>query len=328
MKGKRFLAITVGLVMLLGIAGSVFAGGGSQSAAKKSGQLHFVYVTPLLSHPVWLIAKDGFDQACKELGIQGDWVGPQIISPEEMTKLVDTAVAQKADALITQGLVPASPVQTAVEAGVPVLIVDSDLSDVDRLAFFGKDTKVQAEALYADVLAKLGPNTPLNVSIQVASLSYEVAHTQMGSIEEVFKKHPGGFKIVSTSESKSEKIQSATEWERNFNAYPEINVAINLAAEAGPACATVVNEKGIRNKVLVYAVDDIDETLDLVRSGGLDGTIVTSFFNYGYQATYWLYQHITQGKKPAKVINDAGTILVTKTNVGNYADALKKRVDL
>ncbi|MDR2479823.1 MAG: substrate-binding domain-containing protein [Treponema sp.] len=322
---KRIGAVLLLAALLMPV--SLFAGGGRDSG-KKPGQMHFVYVTPLLSHPVWLIAKNGFDQACTELGIKGDWVGPQIISPEEMTKLVDTAVAQKADAIITQGLVPAPPVQAAVEAGVPVLIVDSDLSDVDRLAFFGKDTDVQAQALYADIVSKLGQKTPLNISIQVASLSYEHAHKQIRSVEQAFGKHPGGFKLVSTAESKSEKIQSATEWERTFNAYPEINVAINFAAEAGPACATVVKEKGIRAKMLVYAVDDIDETLDLIRSGDLDGTIVTSFFNYGYQATYWLYQHITQGKKPAKVINDAGTIMVNRTNINTYAEALKKKVDL
>jgi ribose transport system substrate-binding protein len=328
MKAKRLLVALLSLIMLGGMAASAFAGGRSQSDGTKSDRLHFVYVSPLLAHPVWLIAKNGFDAACQELGIQGDWVGPQGISPEEMAKLVDTAVAQKADAIITQGIVPAPPVQNAITAGIPVLVVDSDIPDAQRLAWFGKDTEVQARALYADVLERLGPNTPLNVSIQVSNLVYDIAHRQINDIEKVFKTHPGGYKLINTSESKSEKIQAVTEWERTFNAYPEINVAINLAAEAGPACATVVREKGIRDKVLVYAVDDIDETLELLRGNDLDGTIVTSFWNYGYQATYWLYQNITQGKKPAQVVNDAGTILVTKKNVDTYADALKVKKDL
>jgi ribose transport system substrate-binding protein len=325
---KTAKRIMVAALLLAALTPTILFAGGGKDSGKKPGQLHFVYVSPLLAHPVWLIAKNGFDQACKELGIQGDWVGPQGISPEEMTKLVDTAVAQKADAIITQGIVPAPPVQTAVDAKIPVLVVDSDLPDVNRLAFFGKDTKVQGKLLYDDVLAKLGPNTPINASIQVSNLMYEVAHRQIADVEEAFSKHPGGFKLVSTSESKSEKMQATTEWERTFNAYPEINVAINLAAEAGPACALVVKEKGLRAKTLVYAVDDVDETLELIRSGDLDGTVVTSFYNYGYQATYWLYQHITQGKKPAQVVNDAGTIIVNRSNVNNYNDALKKRVDL
>jgi ribose transport system substrate-binding protein len=328
MKAKRLLVALLSIIMLSGIAASAFAGGRSQSGGAKSDKLHFVYVSPLLAHPVWLIAKNGFDAACQELGIQGDWVGPQGISPEEMAKLVDTAVAQKADAIITQGIVPAPPVQNAIAAGIPVLVVDSDIADAQRLAFLGKDTKIQARLLYEDVLKRLGPNTPLNVSIQVSNLLYEVAHRMIADIEEAFGRHPGGFKLVNTSESKSEKIQSVTEWERTFNAYPEINVAINFAAEAGPACATVVKEKGLRSKMLVYAVDDVDETLEILRANEIDGTIVTSFWNYGYQATYWLYQNITQSKKPAQIVNDAGTILVSNSNVNTYADALRVKKDL
>jgi ribose transport system substrate-binding protein len=60
----------------------------------------------------------------------------------------------------------------------------------------------------------------------------------------------------------------------------------------------------------------------------MDGTVATSFFNYGYQATYWLYQNITEGKVPAQVINDAGTIIITKANVDTYGAALRVKVDL
>ena len=296
--------------------------------AEEKEELHFVYVSPLLAHPIWLVAKDGFEQACEELGIKGDWVGPQNISPEEMTKLVETAVAEKADAIITQGLVPAAPVKTAIEQDIPVLVVDSDIPDADRMAFFGKDVNVQAEVLYESVKEKIGEDNPIKASIQVAALNYQTAHDQINAVEEVFSKHPGGFEIVNTTESKSDKMKSTTEWENTFKAYPEINVAINLAAEAGPACAKVVKDKGIRDKVLVYGVDDTEETLDLIKNGDLDGTVVTSFWNYGYQATYWLYQHITEGKNPEQVVNDAGTILVTNDNLETYSETLREKVDL
>lgn len=146
---KRIVAILIAMVMIV----SLGACGNSKKEAKDvassdtkteetsstdtadakadKAKLHFVYVSPLLAHPIWLISKEGFEQACNELGIEGDWVGPQNISPEDMSKLIETAVAQKADAIITQGLVPAAPVQTAIDAGIPVLVVDSDIVDAD-----------------------------------------------------------------------------------------------------------------------------------------------------------------------------------------------------
>ena len=336
MKGELFMRKTLSLLIALALLLSLFAGCASQQAAKETGkeaakpakQLHFVYVSPLLAHPVWLIAKDGFEAACKELGVRGDWVGPQNISPEEMTKLIETAVAQKASGIITQGLAPAEPLKVAAEANIPVLVVDSDIPEAKKLAYLGKDFDIQAKLLLEAAEKKLGKDKPLVVSIMVAALNYRTATDAIAAIEKTFAQHPGGFKIVNKAESKSDKLKATAEWQNTLKAYPEINVAINLAAEAGPACAKVVQEMSLGGKVNVYAVDDVQETLDLVKKGEIDGTVVTSFYNYGYQAAYWLYQNITEGKKPEQVNNDAGTIMVTKENLETYAPTLRVKKDL
>jgi len=320
---KRILAVVLLALMALT---SVTAAGNQEAA--DDGQLHFVYVSPLLAHPVWLIAKDGFDQAVSELNIKGDWVGPQGIAPEEMAKLIETAVAQKADAIITQGLVPAAPVQAAIDEGIAVLVVDSPIDAEGQLAFFGKDVNVQAKAIYDDVVASYGDSADLKVSIQVAALNYQIAVDQIEAIKTQFAGYGGSFELVNISESKSDRMKATTEWENTLKAYPEINVAINLAAEAGPACASVVRDMGIKDSVLIYAVDDIDETLDLIRSGNIDGTVATSFYNYGYQAAYWLYQNITEGRTPAMLFNDAGTIIVNNANVETYGAQLREKKDL
>lgn len=291
--------------------------------------LHFVYVSPLLSHPTWLKAKEGFDQACSELGITGDWVGPQGVSVEEMAQLVDTAVAQKADGIITQSICPAEPINNAIEAGIPVILVDGDLEDVaDKLAFLGKDLDKQAELLYEEACKHVGQDEKIVASIQCAALNAQIYVDQNNAVEEVFSQHPGGFELVNVTMSNSDKATATTEWQNTFNTYPEINVAINLAGEAGAACAGVVNELGISDQVMVLAVDDNDETLDYIENDGIAGSVVTSFYNYGYQAAYWLYQNITEGRVPAEKSNDAGTYMVTKENVDTYEELLKQKVDL
>lgn len=304
----------------------VFSGGKQEASAQ--GETHFVYVSPLLAHPVWLIAKDGFEKACQELEIKGSWVGPQGISPEEMAKLVETSIAQKADGIITQGLVPAAPVQAAIDAGIPVLVVDSPIDLEGELAYLGKDLTIQANVIYQDIVKQLGKNADIKASIQVAALNYKIAVDAIDAIKKVFSSYPGSFEIVNITESKSDRMKATTEWENTLKAYPEINVSINLAAEAGPAAASVVRDLGKKDEILVYAVDDIDETLDLIRSGEIDGTVVTSFYNYGYQAAYWLYQHITEGKTPSQTNNDAGTIMVNGSNIDSYKERLMVKTDL
>ena len=298
-------------------------------AAAEAEELYFVYVSPLLSHPIWLIAKNGFDAACEELGIQGDWVGPQGISAEEMAQLVDTAVAQNADAIISQSICPSAPLKAAVEAGVEVLMVDGDLTDVEgRLAFLGKDINKQAELMYEEVAKVIPADEKIVMSIQAANLNTQFYVDQNEAVEAAFANHPGGFELVNIHVSNSDKATGTNEWLNTFNTYPEINVCINLAAEAAAACVTAADELGITENLTIVGVDDTEENLALLREGKILCTSVVSFWNYGYQAAYWLYQHITEGRVPENVINDAGTMMVTLENVDTYNELLKVKVDL
>lgn len=336
---KKLFAMLLALSMVLALAacgGNNANNGGANNGGANDGgeggdteQLHFVYVSPLLSHPIWLIAKEGFETACDELGIQGDWVGPQGISSEEMAQLVDTAVAQEADAIISQSICPVQPLQNALDAGVKVLLVDGDHDDLDgRLAFLGKDLEKQAELMYEEVAKVIPEDEKIVMSIQCADLNAQFYVDQNAAVEEAFSKHPGGFELVNTTLSKSDKATGTNEWLNTFNTYPEVNVCMNLAAEAASACVTAADELGITEDLVIVGVDDTDENLALLREGKILCTSVVSFWNYGYQAAYWLYQNITEGRVPEQVKNDAGTMMVTKENVDTYNELLKVKVDL
>ncbi len=346
---KRLAAITLCLILIVSmVAGCGNSGkttepapeepnaegetgneGDAQDTGDNEDKLYLVYVSPLLSHPIWLVAKDGFDAACEELGVEGDWVGPQGLSAEEMAQLVDTAVAQNADGIITQGICPAEPVQAAVDAGVAVLTVDSDIASVDgRLAYLGKDIVRQAELMYEEACKYVAEDEKIVLSIQCAALNSDFYVDSNNAVIAAFEKHPGGFELANISVSNSDKATGTNEWVNTFNTYPEVNVCVNLAAEAASACITASDELGITDKLIVFGVDDTDENMDLLKEGKIKGTIVVSFWNYGYQAAYWLYQNITEGRVPEQKINDGGTMMVTTDNMDNYDELLKVKVDL
>ncbi|MEG0911982.1 MAG: substrate-binding domain-containing protein [Oscillospiraceae bacterium] len=334
---KKLLALALVLVMAFSLVacGKSEQPASTEDPAKVEGEatakedIYLVYVSPLLSHPIWLIAKDGFDAACKELGIKGDWVGPQGLSAEEMAQLVDTAVAQKASGIITQSICPAEPINNAIKAGVKVLMVDGNLEEVDgKLAFLGKDLEKQAELYYQEVKKYIADDEKIVCSIQCAALNAQFYIDQNAAVEKALSQHPGGFELVNTTVSNSDKATGTNEWLNTFNTYPEVNVCVNLAAEAGSACVTAADELGKTEDLVILAVDDTDENLQYVRDGKIKATSVVSFWNYGYQAAYWLYQNITEDRVPAQEINDAGTMMVTLENVDTYGELLKVKVDL
>ncbi|MDO5399545.1 MAG: substrate-binding domain-containing protein [Eubacteriales bacterium] len=339
---KKLIALLLTLAMALSLAACGAAPAAPETKAPEAPaateapaadapaeELHFVYVSPLLSHPIWLIAKNGFDAACQELGIQGDWVGPQGISAEEMAQLVDTAVAQGADAIISQSICPVAPLQNAIDEGIPVLLVDGDHDDLDgRLAYLGKDLTKQAELMYEEVAKVIPADQKIVMSIQCANLNAQFYVDQNNAVEAAFSKHPGGFELTNVSVSTSDKAIGTNEWLNTFNTYPEVNVCINLAAEAAAACVTAADELNITDSLVIVGVDDTEENLALLREGKILCTSVVSFWNYGYQAAYWLYQNITEGRVPQQVKNDGGTMMVTKDNIDTYNDLLKVKVDL
>ena len=257
---------------------------------------YFIFATPLASHPIWLQAKAGFEDACKELGVEGDWLGPNIIDVEAMEKVVETGILQKADGMITQGVLSSELLQNAKRRGLPVVLVDSDMKPEDRLCFLGKDFHEQAKLFLSDIEERLGKNEPLTIAIQAANLAFDIAQEQIQEIRSVFAAHPGGYEIVSLSQSLSDEVRSRKEWESVLAEHPDINVAINFAGESGCCCYDAVHARAMEDDLLIYGVDDIEQTLRYVEEGKITGTVVTSFYQYGYQSMMILDTYLKEQK--------------------------------
>ena len=254
--------------------------------------------------------------------MHGDWIGPIAIDTHEMEEVIETAISQKADAIITQGVIDSSLINKAKEKGIPILLVDSDVEESERFAYLGKNFNEQAKLFLNDIEKHLRKDTFLEIGIQVAEKNFDIATDQIKEIENVFKTHPGGYEIKVVSESKSDSIRAKKEW-HNILSTTKINVAINFAGESAVSCNEVANQLNVRDSMLIYGVDDMPETIELIKDGQIDGSVVTSFYNYGYEATNWLYDYLVNGKELTQTVNSVKLILVTNENVSSYQEELK-----
>lgn len=280
---------------------------------------HLVFVTPLIAHPVWLAAKEGFDDAAKEFGFRGDWVGPSVIDVDEMIKQIEVAIAEKADGIITQGLNPEAMVpvlKKADEAGIPVVVVNSDIPDAPRLAYLGTDPVNLGTAGANGILEKLAGETP-KVAYATTAFTNTVAMDMIEGYRKTFKE-AGEYEEMTVVETNADTLTAVQKWQDVFNTYPDTNVAVAVTGEGGAAAAKVVKEMGLEDKVVVMAIDDIDETLDGIREGIIYGTMTQNFYRKGYQASQWLLDYIDNGTKPENMLNDSGTMLVTEGNIDTY----------
>lgn len=285
--------------------------------------LYFLYATPLADHSIWLQSKQGFDQACKELKIKGDWIGPTVIDTAEMEEVIAQGIIQKVDGIITQGVIAPDLVNQAMEANIPIALVDSNVEGVDKFAFYGKNFHTQAELFLAEIEKSIGKEEKMYIAIQAAELNFKIAQDQIDEINNVFKNHPGGYEIVSVTESKSDKVKAQSEWMSVLKKYPQVNVSINFAAESADACGEIAHTLNIKDRLHIYGVDDMDSTINYIKKGWVDASIVTSFYEYGYKTVYQMYEYKKHGILPDKKENDVKLLVVNKDNVNNYKEELK-----
>ncbi len=286
--------------------------------------LRITFVTPLFAHPVWLVAKEGFEAASEIYNVEDTWVGPQGIDVNEMINQIEIAITEEVDGIISQGLVPEAMVpvlKKAADAGIPVIITNSDVVDAPRLAFTGTDYdnfgKIAAEAFKA----KFG-DTPIKMAGSTYAVDAPSGILPLEATEKYLEGTPG-FEWITTQANNADRMLAIQKWQEIFNTYPEVNAGICGDAESGPAAATVIKEMNLKDKVVIIGIDDTAEALDGIRDGYLFGTLTQNFYRMGYQSVQWIVEYVREGKNPASVVNDSGTTLVTIDNIDTYSTEMR-----
>ncbi|MGC3955395.1 MAG: ABC transporter substrate-binding protein [Propionicimonas sp.] len=112
----------------------------------------------ITSDPFFRAMQLGAEEEAKKLGIDLTWTGsPTEYSPESQIPFVDSSLADQVDALI---LVPTDPdslqpsVVKAVGLGIPVITVDTTVTDQSQLTSFITGDNIQGGALAASTLAE------------------------------------------------------------------------------------------------------------------------------------------------------------------------------
>jgi ABC-type sugar transport system substrate-binding protein len=315
---KRLFWILTAVVAL-----SLVVGGTAFAASKK---LSLVFVTPLIAHPVWDVARAGFETAAKDLGFEGQYVGPQGIDPADMVNQIELAIAQKVDGIITMPIAPTAmrPVfKKAAQAKIPVVFVGAEDDQSTSLAFIGTN-EAQLGAQGAKAIKERFVNKPLNAIVLQSTMDASFAIKARDGYLAAMKDYKGAFKMVLNESCNSDMQIAMQKFEAAFKAYPEINLVIGVCGEAGPAAAKVIKENKLEKKITVVAIDDVAETMSLVKEGAIWGTMAQNFYKMGYLGSQILVDYVTKGKKPASYKNDSGSIFVTKDNMETYKATLYK----
>ena len=149
---KKFLALILALVMSL----SLVACGGSKTEEKPAEKpaetetpaetpaaddIEIAVVLKTLASEYWGYVKDGCDQAAAELGIKVTVVGPGAESEiEQQVAMIEQQIGAGVDAIVcapNDAGAAANALQAALDQGIPVLSVDTNVGIAGQTSFVG-----------------------------------------------------------------------------------------------------------------------------------------------------------------------------------------------
>ncbi len=287
------------------------------SAAEKT----FVMV-PKGVHPYYEPCYEGFKAAAKKYGVKVDKVDPQKFELPMQVQVIEDLIAKRVDgiaisALDDAGLVPV--IAEATRAGIKVITFDAPAPSSEALTYIGTDNKsagVAAGKKMAELMKGKGKIVILQGGLGATNLNLR---TQ--GFKEAVAKFPG-IQVIQVVDVAGDFSVATNKTETILQTYPDLTAIFAVSAEGAPAAANVLRQQGKAGKILLAGFDDLKDTLEGIRDGSVAFCIVQKTFKMGWLSVEALLD-AGKGKKLAKE-TDTGVLFVTKANVGNYMDEMKK----
>jgi len=226
--------------------------------------------------------------------------------------IMENLINQKVDGILlaasdTESLVPVT--EKAVNAGIPVVIVDCGLSTDVYSSFIATDN-YNAAAIAAEELAQ-----KIDGEGKVAVINYAPGMLTGSQREQGFRDAIGKYSDITLLETQyyDNDVQKALEITQNLlTSTPDLK-AIYATNEFGivGACRALMEKN--KKDVPVYGFDFSDDVLPLLEQGYCQGTIVQKPYDMGYLGVKSLID-VINGKEVEKQV-DSGCLLATPENL-------------
>jgi len=294
-----------------------------ETASGSSAKSYTIAVIPKgTTHEFWKSINAGAFKARDELnakGIKVDtiWKGPlKEDDRDQQIQVVENFTSRRVNGIVlapldSQALV--SPVETASQAGVPVLVMDSGLKTEKYVSFVATDN-YKGGVMAGEHLGKLlgGKGNVILLRYQVGSASTE--EREAGFLE-ALKKFPD-IKLISTNQYAGPTRETGYQASQNLlNRFG--NEVSGIFCPCEPP--TVAMAKALKDigkgsgKVKMVGFDAGSDSVRDLKNGDVQGLVVQNPVLMGYLSVMTMMKHL-QGEKVEKRI-DTGVVLVTPENM-------------
>ena len=284
--------------------------------------LKVFYSNQQVGHPFWNIVTDGVNDAAERYGMDVTMAGPTGPDNAAQVQMIDAAIATgEYDAMIIPAIVPEmfqASIDAAVDAGITVVTFCTDAPESKRSAYVGTSGFGAGKSAGIALAELMGGKANINV------ISGQEAQPDLNERIDGFKAGMADYpdmEVTSIDYSGEQGLaKNISDLQARLVSDPDVDAFFSSHAEGGMALSTVYpdfTDKLDGTSSIVF--DDMPQTLDAIRDGIVDATIVQRQYNWGFGAIYQVHRLLQAGLPPTADSTDTGVVVVTKDNVDNFA---------
>lgn len=246
----------------------------NENANNADKKLRIAYVAGITTDAFYISMKFGAEEVAKKLGVDLVWTGAPEWDYTKQTPIVESLIAEKVDAIIlapNDSKAMIAPLKKAVDAGIPVFTVDTNVDDDSVYVANVTSDNAQGGKLGAETLANLiGEKGKVVVMGPKPGISTTDAR-QNGFLETI-KSYPD-IEVVATEYCDDQATVAAKKIQDILLAHPDLAgvFTTNVVSGEGVAQGLRVKNKAGTTKLVSY--DAGPEQVKSLKAGELQAII-------------------------------------------------------
>ncbi|MCC8115638.1 MAG: sugar ABC transporter substrate-binding protein [Planctomycetes bacterium] len=276
----------------------------------------FALVCKAMDSEFWTDMRNGATEAAARLGnVDVVVLAPdREVNVQQQVAIVDDLIVQNVDgiAIAPCGANELIPVmEEARNAGIPVILVDTDAAWENKLAFAGTNNRKGGRQAGERIVNLLGGKG--TVAIITGIMGHQTHIDRVAGAMEVFSQYPG-IRIVAQQPANGERSLGMTVMENILTGNPDLDALFSTNATMGLGAYEAA--KAVDAKCIIVGFDSDSEMLGLIKAGEIDSLVAQGAYDMGHIGIESLYKHL-QGESIPKLI-DVPSELVTRENVDKH----------
>lgn len=308
-----------GVVGMTAMSGALFAHG-APSAAHAAKHYNIVLIAGIASDAFYITMNHGAQAEAKKLGVTVQFSGsPVAFSPATQLPFLNSAIARKPDFILiapTDTVALQAPIQRAVSAHIPVILVDTTLKNPSIAVTTISSDNIAGGVKVADALA-LATGKKGKVAIVSTSPGISTTDQRVQGFTKELKKYPKVTLISpAVTYTGDDQTRANTVTKSLVAAHKDLAGVFATNVVTGDGVTAAARELGLSGKLKLVEFDAEPAQVQAVKNGTIAALVAQDPYSIGEMGVRFAVQYLN-GKHSFARHYGTGEAIITKANVNS-----------